>query len=111
MKRWWLLVVLMLSLGVNVGALFMIAAHRRAPLRWEEPRRPEAQRPGEPGRASSGPTSVSSVGCGLASAEPVDFLIAGGAGQGVGSFRGWARAGRSPFSVAHGLEPRAPSAG
>lgn len=44
MKRWWLLVALMLSLGVNVGVLLMIASHRRAPQQWEETRRAEAER-------------------------------------------------------------------
>ncbi len=44
MRRWWLWVALMLSLGVNVGVLFMIAVHRRAPARVEEPGRIEGPR-------------------------------------------------------------------
>jgi len=48
MKRWWLWIALMLSLGVNVGVLFMIAAHRRAPQRYEENRGVDTQRRDEP---------------------------------------------------------------
>ncbi len=50
MKRWWLWIALMLSLGVNVGVLFMIAAHRRAPQQLEQARRIEAGQRSEAGR-------------------------------------------------------------
>lgn len=45
MRRWWLWVALMLSLGVNLGVLFMIAVHRQAPQRREAPARFAPQPP------------------------------------------------------------------
>lgn len=49
MKRRWLWIALMLSLGVNVGVVAMILTHRRAAQRFEQPRWTEAGRPAEPG--------------------------------------------------------------
>lgn len=45
MRRWWLAIALLLSLGVNVGILAVVLAHRARP----QPDRPVVQEP-EPGR-------------------------------------------------------------
>ncbi len=55
MKRWWLWIALMLSLGVNVGVIFMIAVHRRSPQRLEEAHRTEPARPSPVARPGQAP--------------------------------------------------------
>lgn len=43
MKRWWLVIALLLSLGVNVGVLAMITVHRLQPQQRFGPRPPTPQ--------------------------------------------------------------------